>query len=196
MNRKWYSIRTPAWKIRRRSFVSPPPVLSSLLQGLFITGPPSLLPPFLFPFPFSPLLLLLPLPLLLHHLLLELHLLPWYCIQSALTPLKKNSPSILSLLPSLSHRSFPKSSLTLSYLEPRGLRKMGCREERKGRILRMENSEQSPGLSTQTTSSLGHSLCLDLAPCLAQNTINIHLCGWLCVLISRVFLQMKSHKMK
>ena len=133
--------------------------------------------PFLFLFPFSLLLLLLPLPLLLHHLLLELHLLPWYCIQSALTPLKKNSPSILSLLPSLSHRSFPKSSLTLSYLEPGGLRKMGCREERKGRILRMENSEQSPGLSTQTTSSLGHSLCLDLAPCLAQNTINIHLCG-------------------
>ena len=84
---------------------------------------------------------------------------------------------LFSLLPSLSHRSFPKSSLTLSYLEPRGLRKMGCREERKGRILRMENSEQSPGLSTQTTSSLGHSLCLDLAPCLAQNTINIHLCG-------------------
>ena len=43
--------------------------------------------PFFFLFPFSPLLLLLPLPLLLHHLLLELHLLPWYCIQSALTPL-------------------------------------------------------------------------------------------------------------
>lgn len=119
--------------------------------------------PFFFLFPFSP-LLLLPLPLILHHLLLELHLLPWYCIQSTFTPLKKNSPSILSLLPSLSHRSFHKSSLTLSYLEPRGLRKMGCRERRKGRILRMESSEQSPRLSTQTTSSLGHSLCLDLAP--------------------------------
>ena len=196
MNRKWYSIRTPAWKIRRRSFVYPSTCFIFTPSRSFYywsSFSPSSLSFSSFPSPCSFFSCLSP---------CSFTTSSWNSICFPGTAFRapshrlKKILHLFSLLPSLSHRSFPKSSLTLSYLEPRGLRKMGCREERKGRILRMENSEQSPGLSTQTTSSLGHSLCLDLAPCLAQNTINIHLCGWLCVLISRVFLQMKSHKMK
>ena len=133
VNRKWCSTRTHAWKLRPRPFVYPStrftftPSRSFYYRSSFSPSSPSF---FSFPSPGSFFSCLSP---------GSLTTSSWNSICFTVLrsehphPLKKYSPSILSLLPSLTHRSCPKSSLTLSYLEPRGLKKTGCREGRKGR---------------------------------------------------------------